>query len=70
MWSVSILVRRITGLTFGMRVIPSRADGEGPRNRSAIAVALYRASRPDGVLLAQANQDFNCEVPRRLLGSG
>ena len=57
-------------------VIPSRADrdrdpgGADLAIEVRIALALNSASRMDDVPLAQANRDCNCEVPRRLRGSG
>ena len=51
-------------------VIPSRADGEGPHKRSpgrfreALYFVCWRGPS------AQADRDYNCEVPRRLRGSG
>jgi len=38
------------------RVIPSRADGEGPRNRSADQLAPARGRIMSSVVLAQASE--------------
>jgi hypothetical protein len=38
-----------------MRVIPSRGDGEGPRDRSADQLAPHNAASTNNLALAQAN---------------
>ena len=50
-------------------VIPSREDGEGPRRRSS-ASALYQARTSRWVSPQHAGAISECEVPRRLRGSG
>jgi hypothetical protein len=45
-------------------VIPSRADGEGPRARSADQLAPHNATSKNGVPFAQAVGDADGEGPR------